>query len=509
MNIKFWLAVIVILSFFSCKTDPSDLQNLVLDDYSAEYAFPIFHAEVTLDEILSNVQENTTMTVEPDGEINLKYSGDFLGLGSEDIFDIVTAVVPIPVTDTVVHADYDIPNSIEIDFFNLTQGQIGISYESRHEEDVDVEITIPQLTKNGEPYKWNGKIEYEGDTPIQGGTLGSIADYKLTSFGDTLITIRYEAIRESGVRDTLDNFFVVFLNLEYDYAEGFLGDDVYTVAADTIEIDFFKSWANGSVYFEDPKISLTVFNSLGFPIDGKFLFLDIITVKEDVLPLQSTFIDNGISINYPKLSEVGETAETTFSFDKDNSNIREVLGAGPIAVHYDLEAEPNPEGDTSIRGFITDKSEMRVQVDVELPIHGYADDFVVIDTFDVNFQDIDLENAEYAEFKLITENETPLAVKLQLYFADASYQILDSLLIPAQNVVESAAVNADGISMTAESKTIIQEFYKDRLNKIETAKNIFLISSFSTENHTNEQSVKILAEQSVSVRMGMKLGIKN
>ena len=29
--------------------------------------------------------------------------------------------------------------------------------------------------------------------------------------------------------------------MEYDYAEGFLGYDVYTVAADTIEIDFFKA----------------------------------------------------------------------------------------------------------------------------------------------------------------------------------------------------------------------------------------------------------------------------
>jgi len=509
MNIKFWLVAVVIFSFIACKTDPSDLEDLALEDYSAEYAFPIFHAEVSLDEILSNVQDNTTMTIEPDGEINLKYSGDFLGLGSEDIFDIVTAVVPIAVTDTVVHADYDIPNSIEIDFFNLTQGQIGISYESRHEEDVEVEITIPQLTKDGEVYKWNGTIDYDGSTPVSGGTIGSVAGYKLTSFGDTLITVRYEAIRESGVRDTLDNFFIVFLNLEYDYAEGFLGSDVYTVAADTIEIDFFKSWANGSVYFEDPKISLTVFNSLGFPINGKFLFLDIKTVNQNVFPLESTFIDEGISINYPKLSEVGETSETVFAFSKENSNIREVLGAGPVEVYYDLEAEPNPDQDTSIRGFITDKSEMRVQVDVELPIHGYADDFVVIDTFDINFKDIELEKAEYAEFKLITENETPLSVKLQLYFVDESLQILDSLLIPEQNIIESAAVNADGISMDKASKTIIQEFYKERLNKIESAKNIFLVSSFSTENHTNEQSVKILAEQAVSVRMGMKLGIKN
>ncbi len=493
----------------ACKTDPSDLEDLAIEDFSAEYAIPIFQAEVSLDEILSNVQENTTMTVEPDGEINLKYSGDFLGLGSADIFDIVTAVVPIPVTDTIVHADYDIPNSIEIDFFDLTNGQIVLRYESDHEEDVDIKVTIPQLTKNGEQFTWTGKIDYNGTTPVEGTGFDGLAGYKLTSFGDTLITVQYEAIRESGIRDTLDNFFVLFLNLEYDYAEGFLGYDVYTVAADTIEIDFFKSWANGSVYFEDPKITLTVFNSLGFPINGKFLFLDVKTVNQDILPLESEFINDGININYPKLTEIGETSETVFAFDKDNSNIREVLGAGPLAVYYDLEAEPNPEGDTSIRGFITDKSEMRVQVDVELPIHGYADDFVVIDTFDIDFKDIDLESAEYAEFKLVTENETPLAVKLQLYFADSSFQILDSLLIPAQNVIESAEVNEDGISMLTETNTIIQEFYKERLNKIETAKKLFLVSSFSTENNKNKQSVKILAEQSVAVRMGMKIGIKN
>lgn len=509
MKIRFWLGILFFTGLFACKTDPSDLEDLVIQDFTAEYAIPIFQAEVTLDEILSNVQENTTMSVDENGEINLKYSGDFLGLGSEDIFDIVTAVVPIPVTDTVVHTDFEIPNSIEIDFFDLTQGTIVINNDSPFEEDIDLKITIPQLTRDGEEYTWEGLIEYEGTLPESTTVLQSIAGYKLTSFGDTLITVRYEAFKASGERVKLENFFVAFLNLEYDYAEGFLGSDVYTVAEDTITIDFFKSWANGSVYFEDPKITLTVFNSLGFPIDGKFLFLDIQTVNQDVLPLESQFIDEGISINFPSLTEVGETAETVFAFNKDNSNIREVLGAGPLAVFYDLEAEPNPEFNTDIRGFITDKSEMRVQVDVELPIHGYADDFVVIDTFDVNFEDIDLTNAEYAEFKLITENETPLAVKLQLYFADEANQIIDSLLIPSQNVVESAKVDEDGISMNKETKTIVQAFDKDRLNKIETAKNIFLVSSFSTDNHTNQQSIKILAEQAVAVRMGMKLGIKN
>ena len=505
------LSIALILALFSsCKVDPNDLNDLEVDAYEAEFAVPLFQAEVTLDEILMNVQEDTEMIIDPDGTIRLRYKGDVLGRSSQDIFDIVAALVPISVIDTIVHETYDIPGSIDIDFINLSVGQASVAFKSPHEEDVQMTLYIPQLIKDGEIFSQSFDINYTGSVPIDGGRFGiNLAGYTLKSEGDTLITVRYEAYNQAGDRVKLDDFIVLFTNLEYSYAEGFLGTDVYTVAADTIEIDFFNSWANGSVYFEDPRIRMTVFNSFGFPIDADFLYVDVETVNDGVLPLMSPFIDDGIRMNYPALSEVGQTAETVFDFSKDNSNIREVLGAGPLAVYYDLEAIPNPNIDTSVRGFLTDSSLLRVQMEVELPIQGYADHFIVFDTFDLDLTDYDTENVNYVEFKLITENETPLGVDLQLYFIDSQNTALDSLLTPSQIVLESADVDEAGNSFGKAEKIIYQEYSAERFNKIKQAEKVVLKSDFTTTNQELEQSVKILAGQSVAVRMGMKIGVSN
>ena len=74
------------------------------------------------------------------------------------------------------------------------------------------------------------------------------------------------------------------------------------------------------------------------------------------------FLRNGIDFPYPTINEVGQVKRDTFTFNNTNSNLDVVFGSGPIAVAYDVDAFTNPFGDTGLKGFITDKSFYRVQV---------------------------------------------------------------------------------------------------------------------------------------------------
>ena len=122
MYTRFWVLILTIAIFSSCEFSADDLNNLELGEYDAEFAVPLFSASISLDEVLENVQDETTMSIDPDGGIRLQYKGDVLGRSSQDIFDIVAALLPIQVSDSVVHETYNIPGSIDIDFINLSSG---------------------------------------------------------------------------------------------------------------------------------------------------------------------------------------------------------------------------------------------------------------------------------------------------------------------------------------------------------------------------------------------------
>jgi hypothetical protein len=114
-------------------------------------------------------------------------------------------------------------------------------------------------------------------------------------------------------------------------------------------------------------------------VRSKANILNVFTVDNEILAIESDYLNN-ITVDYPSLNEVGQTKSTHFDFNKDNSNIDVILGAGPTAIDYDFDAVANPDSNATIRGFMTDSSFMNVQVEVELPMYGAATGFEVRDT---------------------------------------------------------------------------------------------------------------------------------
>jgi len=170
-----------------------------------------------------------------------------------------------------------------------------------------------------------------------------------------------------------------------------------------------------------------------------------------------------------------------------------------------MDAVPNPDSLTSIRGFVTDSSYIKVQVEVELPIWGSANGFAARDTFAVNFDTYD--DVDHVEFKMITENEIGLNVGMQIYFADENNVLLDSLLPTVETVMLAAPVDDNGDATDVSEKTTFISFDAARFDKIRNAKQLFLTATFSTiDNGT--KSIKVYAEDEVRVRIGMKLGVK-
>lgn len=508
------LALAVLVGFFGCKKFEDFSNADVVGD--AEYAIPLVKAKTTMEDLLDNFDDNTTVTIDPDGLIRLKYSGEVATRTSAEIFaDVQNTLLPVPflITDTLMALPFSSPAEMEIDFATFKAAELNYFFFSDHEEDVDVKITFPQVTKDGVPLTLIHHIDYPSilhPIPVHLSTEAvavDLAGYDLFPVDGELF-IHYEAVRESGIRDTLHNFFIQLKDPDFTYVEGYLGNQIHPGERDTIYIDFFENWIEGEVQFEDPKIFVNVENSFGIPTRSVIQIFDIHTATGETLVLDADELDidnnEGIDFVYPELNEVGVAKSMVFTFNKDNSNIVEVLGSQPVALDYLVDALTNPDTLVGVRGFLTDSSFYRVQIEVELPTWGSASGFAAIDTFEVDFGGYgDVTNAE---FKFITENDLPLDIGIQVYFADNAGVVLDSLFSDTQEkLVEAAPVDAEGIVTETLKKEIFSTYTAEQFNKIRTATHIHLHADFSTSNN-GQIPVKIFSDQEVQFKMGMKIG---
>lgn len=499
------------LGIVAC-TNFDDLDGIQTVGADGAFAIPLINTSASLQSLLETLEDYTFIETTPENLILLRYKGDVLTKTSDEIFASIEAGLSgaLPVTDTnwVFPISFQDANEISMDYVELSSGSMSYYYLNPHPEAVEMTITFPEVLKpNGEPLVLTNSCG-----PSIGGVPGApfpipapvdLTDHILLANENGDLTVIYEAIRQGiNVRDTVRTFFLTITDLKFSYAEGYFGNQVHDGQRDTIEIEFFENWTQGNVYFENPKIYINIFNSFGVPTRSIVNIFDVYTVAGETLPLEGEAISNGIDFLYPAIDEVGEEKVTQFVFTKDNSNIDLVLGAGPVAIDYDVDAITNPDNITDIRGFITDESRYVVNVEVELPIYGRASNFLALDTFEVDFANF--EGSQEASFKLVSENELPLDIGVQMLFVDEIGNVVDSLFAVETPIIGAAPVDSEGNATDIHVQTEYVTLDAARFANLKQAKFIHLLASFSTYDG-GSTSVKVYADQEIRLKMGVIL----
>lgn len=509
-NILFQLSLLLIFSIIiGCEggfDDPIDSKR--------EIAVPLFYTTTNLTNLLDGINDETSITMGPEGIVTLNYRGNVTKRTGNELFNFIP-VLPIPLLDSVTIFDFDLPGALDITLTKIKAGNLGIVFDNPFAEKVDVTIRIPELTKNGETFEKNRLLDSIGTAGESWPILPfyPLAGYDLATDSDQL-TITYEAYRESdGERIIFTNTHAIGISgLEFSYAEGYWGQELLDLERDTIEIEFFENWVQGDVYFEDPVIQITVENGFGFPVQSVVNTLEILTVDGSNITLESSYIQDGIDFDYPALNEVGQIRTTVFDFDKTNSNVVDVLSSGPVSVDYDVDAVSNPD-QTQVIGFMTDTSYFQVQVAVDLPFRGHVNNFKGRDTFNVNFEQYN--QVEYVEFKMVAENELPLGIGIQVYFVGEDEMgdefLLDSLYAVDENILTPAPVDTNG-NATGEisEKVTFSTINATQFDNIRKARKMVIDGTFFTTDVNNSPApiVNLKTDQDVNIRMGMKVGTK-
>lgn len=504
----------IILLAMSCQK-VSNLNELEIVSSDAEFAVPLLSAEFSLQTVLDNFGELAEITIEPDGCIRLTYEGEILREGAEIITSAINDVLPlgfpVPVTENELVLPFSIPAEYEFDFIRLKEGGLIYAFTLEPDDEINLTLTFPNFLLNGEPVEYN--VSAVGGQPFYGNTLAptNLAGAVIDPEDDGTLRVLYTATNADGSDFQFGSGarnlgFTIQNNLQFDYLEGYLGEEVFdNETPGEIVIDFFDDFLRGDVWFQDPSITMTIDNSFGMPVSSQAEYFEVVTINGEVLPLRSDELGPNLELdfNYPALSEVGESKQTVYVFNKDNSNIDSILGSSPAIIRYDVNALPNPDQDTGLRGFISCESEYSVKLKADLPIYGRANKFGAQDTFDLNFNDYN--DIKSAEFKIVTENELPLDIDMQVYFVKSDNSIVDSLFSEMTTIIGSSDIDGEGNAIGSNKEETFAPMGEDRFRKIATeARKVLVSTSFSTTDN-GTVPVKVLADQKIQVRMGMKL----
>jgi hypothetical protein len=509
---------LLMLSLWSACSK-NDFQDIELDEHSAEYAFPLFSTTLRLDELMLKVLNDTlsgdTLFINPDNTMTLFYTGNVAQKPATDIFAFFQDG-PVPIPDTFYRYPFNSPDGVTIREAHLKKGTITLVIQNSSPETITGTFYVPQMTKNGQPFALPFVVPSNPSFPWFSLPV-ELAGNVLLSDSNRL-EFRYEAYRPNGERIRIPDvapgipgMIMSFQNLEFAYLEGYWGYSSYPLSREVIEIDINQTDLEGDVKIKNPKVTMRIANSWGFPTRGLIRYLSFIGQDGAEIPLESTVFNNdSVDFNYPSFAagEIGQTKYTDITLDETNSNIAAIFNAQPTQLIYEVEGISNAQRDTSIIGFLTDSSVISLGVRVELLLEGSVRNFGAEQTLDLNFgsyADLDTADIESVEFKLVTENRTPIASALQMFFLDENGQAVDSLFTGGpQFIMEAAPVDAQGLVIGTTTKDNFIPMSAARFDRVRRSKTAFLQTIFTTAEG-GTRPVKLLATNSAVVKMGVKV----
>lgn len=515
-----WPVCLALFLYTAC-TKP-ELEDLKLVEHTSDFAFPLFSTNFIMKDLMYKVLNDTlsgdTLFINSDNTMTLVYTGDVAEKNATDIFQFLENGL-IPIADSVSTSPIQAPSGVTVTRADIKSGGITLIIYNNTSDTVSGYFQIPQMFKNGAVFNYPFKVPPTPST-VWISPLIDLNGYVLLSGSNTL-EFKYFAYDKAGVRIEFPKLngsfapvFVNFQGLKFSYLQGYWGYSSYPLTRDTIEIDLNQTNLDGNVTVKNPVVTMKIANSWGFPTRGKIKYLSFITKDGSELKLNSTiFTNDAVDFIYPDFvkNEVGQTKYTYLRMDENNSNIADIFNAQPTRLVYEVEGISNANQNPNVIGFLTDSSTIKLSVGVELLLEGSAQNFQTDQTLDLDFgtySKYDADKIEEVTFKLVTENKTPVASAMQIYFLDEQMATVDSLFTgSAQYIMEAAPVNAQGVSAGTSRKENFITMSAARFERVKATKKAILKASFTTAEG-GSRPVKLLATDGVTVKMGLRVKTK-
>lgn len=499
----------------SCITESYDMDKL-----SGEVALnPGIVVKAVKGELtLGNVVETSDTLVFDDGLLKFVFTEDsIINFQLDDfyedfqsvVFDSTTSIASISVPDIRDTIQFEPEEGVKLKKIKVITGEANYTMTSWCSFDISIDLLLPSVDDGGVPLTESVNVpagQVVNGTINLDGVLANL-DTK-TAEPYNLLPIEYD-INVLSAPPGYDPSDSVKLSLsieqpDFDYIIGYFGNHLEESEKDTLDLDMedFFSRLTGSIYLTSPSITISYLNSFGVPlrIDAEVKGIN----DEEEISLDRDPVD----IDYPTSIDNREVS-SSFTIDKTNSTLPDLISMLPYEIEYYGSASTNPDGETAEDNIIFSDSRLIADMEVEIPLEFRIANLQLADTTDNFFISDDPEDEnpidmlEELIIEFYVENGFPLGASVMMELYDSiSMTVLET--ITTGELLSPAPVDANGRVTGPSTGNVEIEFTPEFLDAAQIADQIIISFTLNTTNN-GTTDVKIYSDYNIVFSAAVKL----
>lgn len=318
-----------------------------------------------------------------------------------------------------------------------------------------------------------------------------------------ILTLRIDSTGRMVDLSLTDSFYIYYslYNVIPEYLEGYMGQQKFLISASTGINDIYRYILDGSLKLKDVNVGIFAENGVGAGARVTFYEIKSENSRKGVSKqLDLNSLGNPVNIqpasNTPYLSSLFQK-----NLNSSNSNIKDLLEIIPDKMLYNMDVTINPLNDTSdMNQFIYNSSKVKAGMDIEVPLDLSLSGLKLMDTLDFSLSPTGMLNdVSGGILTLNILNSFPLSAVFQVYFADAAYNIVDSIGNDKMNISAGVVSMPSNRVISSKKTSISVNVDENKLNRLRMAKYAIIKAELQTEG--NPDTVKIYSDYKLTFKL--------
>ena len=520
LNLICGFGLFTILILGSCKKQSTSWQS--------DWASPLVNDTLSL----ANYYNDSTLTVNSNGTIDVDLSRTILDIGIADLVKVPDTVISqifhptvggltIPPGFSMFNAieehDLDLPG-IELKKIRVLSGRIFLRVYNPLPTAATYKVILPGVIKDNQVFEMNFTVPagtnsnpgMTADILDLNGYVMDLRGVNMTHFNtlQSQLEVKNDINGIPVTLSTSDEFKVEaeMRDLKIDYAQGYFGNQIVSDTS-SFNLPYLNNIISGALDLPSMALHVQIENGMKVPLKGIISTVSNSNVAGQTVSLNAPTIGQNIFIS-PATGTWNaiQNSQATLDFTSANSNVEQIIENLGSSFNLGYSIQLNPYGNTN-GGWdeVFSNSRIKVKLLAQLPLQLMSDGLTLQDTFDINFKQ-DNGKTRISSGKLILEalNAFQMQCEAKLSFLKKDvftlYEVLGSSLI--QSSLYGAIDPQDNLmKKTSTLEFVLPEALIADLEKIKKLKVEVKLDTPDPNNNGTNFSISIPAGAYVGVKV--------